>query len=162
MAEDSLKNYIYIQVDLLHSFFFFFLFRVAPAAMEVPRLGCWTGAAGAGLHHSHSNGASELHLQPTPQLTAMLDGSLTHWAGPGIEPSSSWIPVGFVTCWATVGTPRTLTFLTIKKKICGFPLWHSGSGAVIAVACVTAVVWVLSLAWECLHAAGVARKKLQG
>ena len=31
------------------------------------------GAAAAGLHHSHSNAKSELHLQPTPQLVEMLD-----------------------------------------------------------------------------------------
>jgi len=30
-------------------------------------------AAAAGLHHSHSNARSELHLQPTQQLAAMLD-----------------------------------------------------------------------------------------
>jgi len=29
------------------------------------------GAVTAGLHHSHSNARSELHLGPTPQLTAM-------------------------------------------------------------------------------------------
>ena len=31
-----------------------------------------TGAAAAGLHHSHSNARSELSLPPTPQLTATL------------------------------------------------------------------------------------------
>ena len=31
------------------------------------------GAVGAGLYHSHSNVGSELCLQPTPELTAMLD-----------------------------------------------------------------------------------------
>ena len=30
-------------------------------------------AVAAGLHPSHSNARSELHLQPTPQLTAMPD-----------------------------------------------------------------------------------------
>ena len=30
-------------------------------------------AAAAGLHHSHSNARSELHLWPSPQLTAVLD-----------------------------------------------------------------------------------------
>ena len=30
-------------------------------------------AAAAGLHHSHSDTGSELHLPPTPQLTASLD-----------------------------------------------------------------------------------------
>ena len=29
-------------------------------------------ATAASLHHSHSNSGSELHLRPTPQLTATL------------------------------------------------------------------------------------------
>ena len=32
--------------------------------------------------------------------------SLTHGARPGINPASSWILVGFVTHWATTGTPH--------------------------------------------------------
>ena len=39
---------------------------------------------------------SEPSLGPTPQLTAAPD-PLTHWARPGIGPTSSWILVGFVT-----------------------------------------------------------------
>ena len=35
------------------------------------------GAAAAGLCHSHSNAGSELRLQPTPQLMAMLDSQPT-------------------------------------------------------------------------------------
>ena len=30
-------------------------------------------ATAGSLHHSHSNAGFELHLQPTPQLTAMSD-----------------------------------------------------------------------------------------
>ena len=32
--------------------------------------------------------------------------SLTHWAGPELKPASLWILVGFLTHWATTGTPR--------------------------------------------------------
>ena len=33
-------------------------------------------------------------------------GSLTHWVRPGIKPTWSWIPIRFVTLWATrTGTP---------------------------------------------------------
>ena len=32
-------------------------------------------------------------------------GSLTHWVRPGIEPEFSWMLVGFINHWATVGTP---------------------------------------------------------
>ena len=37
-------------------------------------------------------------------------GSLTPWVGPGIEPTSSWILVGFVNHWAMMGTPWMIFF----------------------------------------------------
>ena len=78
-------------------FFFFFFFLVFRAALEAHSQATGRiGAIATSLHHSQSNTLSEPHLQPTPQLTAMLD-SLTHWVRPGIEPKSSWILVGFVT-----------------------------------------------------------------
>ena len=60
----------------MNSFFFFvFLSFLGPLPqhMEVPRAGRLIGAVAAGLHQSHSNTVSEPHLQPTPQLMAMLD-----------------------------------------------------------------------------------------
>ena len=77
-------------------FCFLFYFRAEPVAYGSSRAKGWIGGAAADLHHSHSNARSELWLWLTPQLMATLD-PLTHWAGPGIEPPSSWIPVGFVT-----------------------------------------------------------------
>ena len=35
------------------------------------------------------------------------DRSLTHWVRPGIKSSSSWILVRFLTCWTTMGTPKS-------------------------------------------------------
>ena len=66
----------------------------------------------------------ELQLRPTPQqqqhrilavsvtyTTAHSNaGSLTHWARPGVEPSSLWILVRFFTCWDTAGTPSFFFF----------------------------------------------------
>ena len=60
------------------------------------------GAVAASQCYSHSNAGSEPRL--APQLAANA-GSLTHWGKPGIKLESSWIRVGFLTCWATVGTP---------------------------------------------------------
>ena len=54
-------------------FFLFFLFRAARAAYGGSQARGLIGAVAAGLHRSHTNGGSELHLQPTPQLTATLD-----------------------------------------------------------------------------------------
>ena len=57
--------------------------------MEVPRLRGQIGAVATSLRHSHSNSNT---------------GSLTHWARPGIKPTSSWILVRFINHWATMGT----------------------------------------------------------
>ena len=78
------------------------------------------GAAAASLCHSHSNARSEPRLPPTPQLAATPD-PLTHWARPGIKPASSWILVGFLTCSATMGTPRVLNL--VRYFFCQVIIW---------------------------------------
>ena len=52
---------------------FFFFFMAAPMAYGGSQARGQMGAVFAGLHHGHSNTGSEQHLQPTSQLTAMLD-----------------------------------------------------------------------------------------
>ena len=59
--------------------------------MEVPRLGV----------------RSKLQL-PTYATACGNTQPLTHWASPGTKPTSSWLLVGFLTHWATLGTPWTL------------------------------------------------------
>ena len=63
--------------DLGHSEFYFFfcfcLFRAAPMAHEGSQARGRIRVIATGLHHSHSSLGSEPHLQPTPQLMAMLD-----------------------------------------------------------------------------------------
>ena len=54
-------------------FLSFFFFRAAPAACGGSQARDQTGAAAAGLHHSHSNKGSEPCLPHTLQLTATLD-----------------------------------------------------------------------------------------
>ena len=59
-----------------YSFFFFFFFfplTTVPEACGRSQARDPVGATAAGLHHSHSNPRSELHLQPTLQLVAMPD-----------------------------------------------------------------------------------------
>ena len=58
-------------------FFVFCLFIATPAAYVSSQTRGRIRAVAAGLHHSHSNAGSEPSLQPTPQLTAMLDPSPT-------------------------------------------------------------------------------------
>ena len=50
-------------------FFFYFLAAAYGSSQARGRI----GAVAAGLLHSHSNAKFELHLQPTPQLTATPD-----------------------------------------------------------------------------------------
>ena len=57
--------YMYIYIYLL--------FRATPAAYGGFQARGLIGAIAAGLHQSLSNGGSEPHLQPTPQLTATPD-----------------------------------------------------------------------------------------
>ena len=55
-------------------FFFFFVFsRATLAAYGGSQARGRVGAVATSLYQSHSNAGSELCLQPTPQLTAMLD-----------------------------------------------------------------------------------------
>ena len=41
-------------------------------------------------------------------------GTLTHWEGPGNEPTFSWMPVGFINHWAATGTP-SMFFLEAER-----------------------------------------------
>ena len=50
-----------------------FLLRAALEAYGGSQARGPIGAVATCLHHSHSNTSSELHLQPIPQLMAMLD-----------------------------------------------------------------------------------------
>ena len=50
--------------------FFFVFFRAAPTAYGGPQARGRIRPVAAGLHQSHSNSGSELHLRTTPQLTA--------------------------------------------------------------------------------------------
>ena len=77
--DESLIVLFYTEVmgGLFFLFFLFFgLFAISwavPAAYGGSQARGRIGAIAAGLHQSHSNSGSELHLQPTPQLTATLD-----------------------------------------------------------------------------------------
>ena len=63
----------------------FLLFRAVPSAYGSTQARGPIGAAAVGLCHSCCNVGSELHLQPTPQLTAMSDPQPTD-QGQGSNP----------------------------------------------------------------------------
>ena len=60
-------------VLLLKKKLFLAIFWAAPAAYGGSQARGLIGAVAAHLRQSHSNGESEPHLQPTPQLTATPD-----------------------------------------------------------------------------------------
>ena len=74
------SKYVFLSIFILcgHFIYFYFvfiylLFRASSMAYGSSQARGWIGAAATGLHHSHSNAGSELHLRPTPQLPATLD-----------------------------------------------------------------------------------------
>ena len=98
-------------------FFSFFIFRAAPVAYEGSQAGVKIGTAAAGLHHSHSNARFEPHLH-------LCHGLLTPWERSGIEPTSSWILIAFLTSWATTGTSgNTYTYISIIPLVIMAPNW---------------------------------------
>ena len=64
-----------VSTDILFYFIliFFVLFRAAPVSYGGSQARGPIRAAATSLRQSHSNARSEPHLQPTPQLMAMLD-----------------------------------------------------------------------------------------
>ena len=72
ISHSASKDHILFLFIYLFLLFFFFLSATHKAYGSFQ---AWVqiGATAAGLSYSHSNKGSKLHLQPTPQLTAMLD-----------------------------------------------------------------------------------------
>ena len=91
---------------LAHSFHSFrcFFFRAAPAEYGYSQVGVESELQLPAYATTTSSAGSEPQLQPR---------SLTHWARPGVRPTSSWILVGFLTHWGTIGTP---TFFFFPKE----------------------------------------------
>ena len=111
-------NFCYLWYYILKKRFFLFV--------------CWSfgGDLIRGIWRSPGQGSNwSCSRQPTPQpqqhgiraasatYTTVHGnaGSLTHWAGPGIQPTSSWMLVAFINHWATMGTPPTKKFFKKRK-----------------------------------------------
>ena len=87
--------------------FFFWLFRASPEAYGDSQARGRRGAVAAGLHHSHSNAGSELHLRPTPQLMAMPDPYNPLSEGRD-GTGNLMVPSGIPFHCATMGTPLSI------------------------------------------------------
>ena len=110
--ENALSSY-----NLCLSILFFkFLFRAATAAYGSSQARGWIGAPAAGLHLQ----PQQHRIQVTSVACAIACGkawSLTHWARPGMEPASLWIPIGFLIHWTTKETPNFKSKYILKRKI---------------------------------------------
>ena len=117
--------YFPLELELLEDkgvlFFFclfvcFCLFRATPMAYGSSQARGQMEAAAADLHHSHSSTGFRPRLWPNMRAHSKAR-SLTHWAGPGIEPPSSWILVGFI----SFSQPELL--LTPNSKHIAWLIW---------------------------------------
>ena len=102
---------------------FFLLFRAALEAYGGSQARSGTGAAAAGLHHSHSSVESGPPLTYTTAHSSNTR-SLTHCVRPGIEPATSWFAVRFVSAapqWELQKNGKffkmIFTVLTASQKI---------------------------------------------
>ena len=92
--EEHRKEYLIITPFSFPNFFFWGE-EAAPMAYGSSWAMGLILAAAASLCHSHSNARSTPHQQPTPQLTETPDLNPLSEIRDWIEPSSSWILVGF-------------------------------------------------------------------
>ena len=95
-----LLNFFFLRVH------FFFFLRPHLRHMEVPGLRFKSETATA---------TRDPMLQPTLKLNSNAR-SLAHWVRPGIKPAYSWILIGFLTRWATTGTPLSIE-LTYAPRV---------------------------------------------
>ena len=98
--------------------FSLFFFRAVPKAYGSSQARGWIGAVAAGLHHSHSN------VSATYTAAHGNARFLTHWVRPGIEPTSSWVLVTFITAepWWELHSVSSLR----KMGLClRFNVWTS-------------------------------------
>ena len=95
--KDVLSNRFPIsKIPPLAFFFFFFLIFLGPHQwhMEVPRQGPNQSCSCRPMPQPQQHG---IQATSATYTTAHGNaGSLTHWARPGIEPATSWFPVGFI------------------------------------------------------------------
>jgi len=87
--------------------FFFFPFGATPKAYGSSMARGQIRATTAGLHHSHRHSNTRSEPSVTYTTAHGNTASSTHWLRPGNKPTSSWIPVRFLTRWATGGTPQS-------------------------------------------------------
>ena len=105
--------------------------------MEVPRLEvkselqllAYTTATATATAAQDPSHVCDLHYSSRQRLTL--------WMRPGMEPTSSWILVRFVTYWATTGTSHMCTswYLQFWSQFASFSFWNDWVGILQQNAC---------------------------
>ena len=82
-------------------------------------------------------------------------GSTTHWARPGIKPTSSWILGGIRFCCATTGTPGSILWgLSVMSGWGGPPIW------LVDPWMISSPVWTPGVCWFHMLLSGDSFSKL--
>ena len=119
----------------------FFLFTAAPVAYGSSQARGRIGAAAASPIAQPQQ--SQIWVASVTYATACSNaGCLTHWVRPGIESTSSWIIVRFLTCWATMGAPSTFNhswcciffFWSVKLELYQI-YWHFSNNQTLFFHC---------------------------
>ena len=98
-----------IPVKAWHQFFFFVLLGPHHSIWRFPGY-----PANWSCSHSPTPQPQQCGIQAASGIYTTAQGnarSLTQWAKPGIEPTSSQMLMGFVNHWATTGTPLDTNYL---------------------------------------------------
>ena len=114
------------QYETVTIFIYLFYFMASPVVYGSSWARGWIATAAAGLCSNHGNCGSELHLWPTLQLSATPNPLPTEW-GQESNPHLHGYYVGFLTCWATIGTPMIILFLFLSfffLHFLGLLPWH--------------------------------------
>ena len=121
---------------------FFCLFRAAPVAYGSPQPKGQTGATTTSLRHSqHCQIRAESMINTTARGNA---GSLTHWARPGIEPSSSF-PYSHCKCCFPL---RAFSDYLVRLHISSYPSHLHVLFPHSNITVMYLLVYSLSLSWE--------------
>ena len=104
LAEASSSSQMVLQGEIKALFIYLFISFLWPNLWHMEAPGLAKGRTRAAIASLHQN---QIQAKSSTYATALGNSrSLTHWVRPGIEPTSSWILVKFLTRWATMGSPR--------------------------------------------------------
>ena len=114
--------FMYLLVNFISLYFtFFFLFRAASAAYGISKAKASNQSCSCLPVYATATAMPNLSHICDLHCSLWQHGSLTQWVRLGIKPTSSWILIRFLTCWATMGT---LVFIFLMALFAAWLLDH--------------------------------------